>query len=143
MELKTTFYIYRHADNYYILLPEELKVSFLKQLSMYILRADVQLTDQSDSITRLGLCLEKSDMGQSDILNQLADNLAVLPLALTETELSSSQSSRQSRYIIVADIEQAESIRKILIFAKYINTRVFRSYAFGVKNNRPKFRIVC
>ena len=104
-QVKTTFYIYHHADNFYILLPEKLKISFLKQLSMYILRADVQLTDQSDSLTRLGLSLEKSD-----ILNQLPDNLAVLPLAATETELS----SRQSRCIIVTDIEQADSIRNTL-----------------------------
>ena len=102
-QVKTTFYIYRHADNFYILLPEELKASFLKQLSMYILRADVQLTDQSDSLTRLGLCLEKSE-----ILNQLPDNLAVLPLAATETK------QEQSRYIIVTDNEQAESIRNTL-----------------------------
>jgi len=112
-QVKTTFYIYRHADNFYILLPEELKESFLKQLSMYILRADVQLTDLSDSHSRLGLCLKKSDMeksdvGQSDILNQLPDNLAVLPLASTETEVG------QSRYIIVTDIQQAESIRESL-----------------------------
>jgi folate-binding protein YgfZ len=107
-QVKTTFYIYRHADNFYILLPEELKVSFLKQLSMYILRADVQITDQSDSLTMIGLCLEKSDLGQSDILNQLPDNLAVLQLASTEAELG------QSRFIIVADIQQAESIRNTL-----------------------------
>lgn len=104
-QVKTTFYIYRHADNFYILLPEELKVSFLKQLSMYILRADVQLTDLSDSHSRLGLCLEKSD-----ILNQLPDNLAVLPLASTETE----PSSRQSRYIIIFDNEQEGSVRETL-----------------------------
>ncbi len=114
-QVKTTFYIYRHADNFYILLPEELKVSFLKQLSMYILRADVQLTDQSDSLTRLGLCLEKSDVkksdvGQSDILSQLPDNLIILPLTSTATELS----SRQSRYIIVTEFEQAESIQNTL-----------------------------
>jgi len=112
-QVKITFYIYRHADNFYILLPEGLKESFLKQLSMYILRADVQLTDLSDSHSRLGLCLKKSDMeksdvGQSDILNQLPDNLAVLPLASTETEVG------QSRYIIVTDIQQAESIRESL-----------------------------
>ena len=109
-QVKTTFYIFCHTDNFYILLPEGLKLSFLKQLTMYIFRADVQLTDQSDTLTRLGLCVEKSDLEQLDILNQLPDVLAVLPLASTETALS----SRQSRYIIVTDIEQAESIRKTL-----------------------------
>ncbi len=107
-QVKTTFYIFRHADNFYILLPEELKVSFLKQLSMYILRANVQLIDQSDSLTRLGLCLEKSDVNQSDILKQIPYVLAVLPLPLTETE------QRHSRYIIVTDIRQAEPVRKNL-----------------------------
>jgi tRNA-modifying protein YgfZ len=107
-QVKTTFYIYRHADNFYILLPEGLKVSFLKQLSMYILRADVQLTDLSDSHSRLGLCLEKSHVGHSDILDQLPDNLAVLPLAPKEA------GQGQSRYIIIFDNEQAESIRETL-----------------------------
>ncbi len=107
-QVKTTFYIFRHADNFYILLPEELKVSFLKQLSMYILRANVQLIDQSDSLTRLGLCLEKSDVSQSDILKQIPDVLTVLPIPLTETE------QRHSRYIIVTDIRQAEPVRKNL-----------------------------
>jgi folate-binding protein YgfZ len=117
-QVKTTFYIFRHTDNFYILLPEELKISFLKQLSMYILRADVQLADQSDSLTRLGVCVEKSDLeksdseksdvGQADILNQIPDNIAVLPLASTETEQG------QPRYIIVTDIQQAESIQDTL-----------------------------
>ena len=112
-QVKTTFYIYRHADNFYILLPEELKVSFLKQLGMYILRADVRLTDHSDSLARLGLCVEKSDLEksnveQSDILNQLPDNLAVLPLASTESVQG------QSRYIIIFDKEQEGSVRDAL-----------------------------
>jgi len=112
-QVKTTFYIYRHADNFYILLPEELKVSFLKQLGMYILRADVRLTDHSDSLARLGLCVEKSDLeksnvGQSDILNQLPDNLAVLPLASTES------GQGQSRYIIIFAKEQEGSVRDAL-----------------------------
>lgn len=107
-QVKTTFYIFRHADNFYILLPEELKVSFLKQLSMYILRSNVQLIDQSDSLTILGLCLEKSDVSQSDILKQIPDVLAVLPLPLTETE------QKYSRYIIVTDIRQAEPVRESL-----------------------------
>jgi folate-binding protein YgfZ len=112
-QVKTTFYIYRHADNFYILLPEELKVSFLKQLGMYILRADVRLTDHSDSLTRLGLCVEKSDLEKSnveqpDVFNQLPDNLAVLPLASTES------GQGQSRYIIIFDNEQEVSVRDTL-----------------------------
>lgn len=126
-QVKTTFYIYRHADYFYILLPEELKVSFLKQLTMYILRADVQLTDRSDALTRLGLCLEKSD-----ILNQFPDNLVVLPLASTETDLS----SRPSRYIIVTDIQQVESVRKTLT-EKLTDTDSFTWKALDIQTGIP------
>ena len=112
-QVKTTFYIYHHADNFYILLPEELKVSFLKQLGMYILRADVRITDHSDSLTRLGLCVERSDLEKSnveqpDVFNQLPGNLAVLPLASTES------GQGQSRYIIIFAKEQEGSVRDAL-----------------------------
>lgn len=54
-QVKVTFFIYRHKERFIILLPAKLKESFLKQLQMYILRADVKLTDKSDELIRIGL----------------------------------------------------------------------------------------
>ena len=54
-QVKATFFIYRHEERFIILLPAELKESFLKQLQMYILRADVKLADKSDEFVRVGL----------------------------------------------------------------------------------------
>ena len=54
-QVKATFFIYLHGTEFYILLPDELKESIIKQLQMYILRADVKLTDKSDELIRVGL----------------------------------------------------------------------------------------
>ena len=54
-QVKTTFYIYRNETGFNILLPIELKDSFLKQLQMYIMRANVTLIDKSDELVRLGI----------------------------------------------------------------------------------------
>ena len=54
-QVKATFFIYLHGTEFYILLPDELKESIIKQLQMYILRADVKLTDKSDKLIRVGL----------------------------------------------------------------------------------------
>ena len=54
-QVKTTFFIYRHKSGFNILLPAELKDSFLKQLQMYIMRANVKLIDKSDVLVRVGI----------------------------------------------------------------------------------------
>jgi len=53
--VKTTFFIYRHETGFNILLPAELKDSFLKQLQMYIMRSNVKLIDKSNDLVRVGL----------------------------------------------------------------------------------------
>lgn len=54
-QVKTTFFIYRHKTGFNILLPKELKDSFLKKLQMYIMRADVKLIDKSDELVKVGI----------------------------------------------------------------------------------------
>ena len=54
-QVKTTFFIYRYETGFNILLPAELKESFLKQLQMYIMRANVKLIDKSDELVRVGI----------------------------------------------------------------------------------------
>jgi len=54
-QVRATFFIYRHDDGFTVLLPAELKESFVKQLQMYILRSDVELLDKSDEKIRIGL----------------------------------------------------------------------------------------
>jgi tRNA-modifying protein YgfZ len=54
-QVKTTFFIYRHETGINLLLPTDLKDSFLKQLQMYIMRANVRLIDKSDELVRVGI----------------------------------------------------------------------------------------
>ena len=61
-QVRVTFFIYRHEERFIILLPAELKESFLKQLQMYILRADVKLTDKSNELVRVGLQTNKTTL---------------------------------------------------------------------------------
>lgn len=66
--VKTTFFIYRHTTGFNILLPNELKDSFLKQLQMYIMRSNVQIADKSDELVRIGLQTnDKTLLSGSDI----------------------------------------------------------------------------
>lgn len=54
-QVKVTCIIYRYDDGYTILLPDELREIFIRQLQMYILRSDVKIADQSDTLVRLGI----------------------------------------------------------------------------------------
>jgi len=64
-QVKTTFFIYRHETGFNILLPAELLESFLKQLQMYIMRANVNLIDKSDELVRVGI------LTNNNLLNEL------------------------------------------------------------------------
>ncbi|MCK5669152.1 MAG: folate-binding protein YgfZ [Gammaproteobacteria bacterium] len=54
-QVKTTFYIYRNETGFNILLPVDLRDSFIKQLQMYIMRANVKLIDKSNKLVRVGI----------------------------------------------------------------------------------------
>ncbi len=76
-QVKTTFLIYRNDNNFIILLPAELKDSFLKQLQMFVLRANVNLADKSDELIRIGV-QTKDEMMPFNLINSVpkqADDL--------------------------------------------------------------------
>lgn len=102
-QVKTTFLIYRHESGFNVLLPNQLKEIFLKQLQMYIMRADVQLTDNSEELVRIGLTtehatildalLEKTPEQQGDIT--LENDLHCLQT------FSSDNNATTSRYLLI------------------------------------------
>ncbi len=51
----TTFLLVKNADDFLMILPRELLASVKKRLQMYVLRADVSLTDSSDEWCLIGL----------------------------------------------------------------------------------------
>ncbi|MFQ5660851.1 MAG: YgfZ/GcvT domain-containing protein [Gammaproteobacteria bacterium] len=49
------FIIFRLNNRYFLLLPDELKQSFIKKLQMYVLRADVSIDDRGNELIRMGI----------------------------------------------------------------------------------------
>ena len=109
-QVKTTFFIYRHKTGFNILLPAELKDSFLKQLQMYIMRANVKLIDKSDVLVRVGI--------QTNNNKLLAESTGSLPeqeggitiqKGLHCLHTFSSENNSQ-RYIFIGSIEKLTNL---------------------------------
>jgi folate-binding protein YgfZ len=49
------FLLLKMENGFLLLLPEDIKLQFMQRLQMYILRADVTLHDESESLIRIGL----------------------------------------------------------------------------------------
>ena len=81
-QVKTTFLIYRNNNNFTILLPSELKESFVKQLQMFVLRANVNISDKSDELIRIGV-----QMKDESILSSLIDSVPKQPGDVTQSEV--------------------------------------------------------
>lgn len=81
-QVKTTFLIYRNDNNFSILLPAELKESFVKQLQMFVLRANVNISDKSDELIRIGV-----QMKDESILSSLIDFVPKQPGDVTQGEV--------------------------------------------------------
>ncbi len=109
-QVKTTFFIYRHKTGFNILLPAELKDSFLKQLQMYIMRANVKLTDKSDALVRVGI--------QTNNNKLLAESTGSLPEQEGDITIQNdlhclhtfSSENNSQRYIFIGSIEKLTNL---------------------------------
>jgi len=63
------FRVFKWLDAYYLLLPQASLDNLLKRLRMYVLRADVQLTNASADLVRIGLAGANSQRLLQDVLN--------------------------------------------------------------------------
>jgi len=109
-QVKTTFFIYRHKTGFNILLPAELKDSFLKQLQMYIMRANVKLIDKSDVLVRVGI--------QTNNNKLLAESTGSLPEQEGGITIQNglhclhtfSSENNSQRYIFIGSIEKLTNL---------------------------------
>jgi len=109
-QVKTTFFIYRYKTGFNILLPIELKDSFLKQLQMYIMRANVKLIDKSDALIRIGI--------QTNNNKLLAESTGSLPEQEGDITIQNdlhclhtfSSENNSQRYIFIGSIEKLTSL---------------------------------
>ena len=68
-----SFHLWKHQEDYLMQLPIELCDSIKKRLSMFVMRANVKLTDESDSLIRLGL----AGSGSAALIEALKDDMLV------------------------------------------------------------------
>jgi folate-binding protein YgfZ len=93
----TTFLVIKNKNVFLLIMPVELLATIKKRLHMYILRADVILTDSSDEFCLIGLCHADN---QSDTREQ--------PFATSEQKNGSiTINLPQNRYLVLAEPEEA------------------------------------
>lgn len=78
------FIIVNPDDNYYLLLPQEMKDSIIRRLKMYVLRAEVTIEDCYDSMQCMGLKI--TDIEQMEDIT-IADSLTESTHAIRQNDL--------------------------------------------------------
>ena len=96
----STLLIIKKADTFLIVLPRTLLDKVIKKLSMYILRADVQMTHKSDELCLLGINCSSSDLHGMEMPKE--------PYAVSITEPRSIRlPGTLSRYLLVSSTDKA------------------------------------
>lgn len=67
-----SFHLWKEDDDYLMQLPVELCASIQKRLSMFVMRAKVKLTDESDLLIRIGL----AGSGSTALIEALKDDMS-------------------------------------------------------------------
>ena len=98
-----TFLIWRENGDYLLQLPRELCEAIHKKLSMYILRAKVKITDDSEKIISLGL---SGELAQEILFAQLGE-IPQLPLDVIHTDQGSVLKIDETRWQINTTPQQA------------------------------------
>ncbi|MCO6427107.1 folate-binding protein YgfZ [Nitrosomonas communis] len=91
-------------NEYYMQLPATLLESISRRLSMYVLRAKVQLNNRSDTLIRLGIAGNKAKLLAEEILQQAPP---ISPLGIMHTEKVSVLCRDVNRYEIISTLDQA------------------------------------
>jgi tRNA-modifying protein YgfZ len=95
-------------DDYLMQLPTNLCTAILKRLSLFVLRAKVQLTDHSDSLIRIGVSGKNARMLAEEISGTKFD--PERRLAVAHSELTSILCHAPNRYEFVTNIKYAPTL---------------------------------
>ena len=105
-QVKTTFFIYRHETGFNILLPVELKDTFLKQLQMYIMRANVKLIDKSDELVRVGIQTNNKQL-LAELIESVPEQEGDITIQIDLHCLHAfGPNNNSQRYIFIAAVEK-------------------------------------
>ena len=107
-----TLLIWRTGGDYLLQLPRVLCEPIRKKLSMYVLRANVKISDASDEIISLGLSVPNIQAGENarEILRQQFGELPPLSLDCTSTAHGSLIKISDTRWQINTTAQQAQTL---------------------------------
>jgi len=102
-----SFLLYQHNDNYFMQLPASLCIPIQKRLSLYVLRANVQLSDASDALIRIGIAGQNAATLIEEITGSFSTNQ---PLGVIHHENITILLLTQNRIELIAPIENASTL---------------------------------
>ncbi|MFT5426567.1 MAG: folate-binding protein YgfZ [Gammaproteobacteria bacterium] len=116
-QVKATFLIYRNDNNFTILLPAELKGTFVKQLQMFVLRANVNISDKSDELIRIGVQM-KDDTTLSNLIDSVPEQLGDVTFSNDIHCLRITSNENVRRFILIGSADRQIELWKE--FAKHV-----------------------
>jgi len=106
-QIVTNFLLLKMDKDFLLLLPENIKTQFMQRLQMYILRADVTLQDESESLIRIGLSCSELTQAVKEMIEviQTAEQMQThksVHLFQIQTD--------KPRYIIIGTAEEIQPV---------------------------------
>lgn len=102
-----SFLLYQHNDHYFMQLPASLCIPIQKRLSLYVLRANVQLRDASDTLIRIGIAGQNAAALIEEITGLSCTNQ---PQGVIHHENITILFLTQNRIELIAPIENASTL---------------------------------
>lgn len=102
-----SFLLWQQDDNYFMQLPASLSIPIQKRLSLYVLRANVQLRDASDTLIRIGIAGQSATTLIEEITGL---SFANQPLEIIHHENITILFLTQNRIELIASIENVSTL---------------------------------
>ncbi len=118
----STLIIVKTPQTYLLIVPADLLETVLKKLRMYVLRADVQLLDQTNCLGILGV---QSATIPSDSTEPLLNNFAVAATALITIKLPAMQ-----RYLSIGSLDKIAAHRELLSMQQGYSTGSIQAWRY-------------
>lgn len=103
-----SFLLWRQDDNFFMQLPGSLAISIQKRLSLYVLRANVQLNDASDTLVRIGIAGQYA-VALIEEITRTSCNL-IQPTQVIHNENITIISLAHNRFELITPVENAATL---------------------------------
>ncbi|WP_292993353.1 folate-binding protein [Nitrosomonas sp.] len=100
-----SFLLWQQDDNFFMQLPASLGISIQKRLSLYVLRANVQLSDASDTLVRIGIAGQNAVALIEEITGSSCN--LIQPMQVIHNENFTMISLAQNRFELITPVENA------------------------------------